>query len=65
MAFGTVAQAVDVIVRHRPGITESELGEAVNADVQHDCEWLTRQGYIRRDETTRPFRYFPGDNPPT
>jgi hypothetical protein len=60
-----VAQAVEVIVRHRPGITEKELAEAIFGRggypqrVNSECRWLISLGYIKRDKS-RPARYSAG-----
>ncbi len=60
-----VAQAIEVIVRHRPGITQKELAEAIFGTegypqrINWDCRWLTSLGYIRRDKS-RPARYTVG-----
>jgi len=67
MAFDPpmIAQAIEVIVRHRPGVTEREIAEAIFGEnayqqrVNTDCRLLADLGYIRR-EGDRPFRYFPG-----
>jgi hypothetical protein len=61
-----IAQAIEVIVRHRPGVTERDLYEAIFGEegyqqrVNSDCRWLTNLGYLRRDDSARPARYFPG-----
>jgi hypothetical protein len=64
-----IAQAIEVIVRYRPsGVTERELAETIfgphpegyQQRVNQDCRWLADQGYIRRDENSRPYRYFKG-----
>jgi hypothetical protein len=64
----TVAQAIEVIVRHRAnGITQAELTEAIfgphghipQQRVAQDCRWLTNIGCIRSDDG-RPARYFKG-----
>jgi hypothetical protein len=67
-----IAQAIEVIVRHRPGITERELAEAIfgkdeayQQRVNSDCSWLRSMGYIRRDDATRPGRYYPVRPGPT
>jgi hypothetical protein len=62
----TIAQAIEVIVCHRPGITEMNLAraifgpEAYQQRVNSDCTWMTNAGYILRDDSTGPARYFPG-----
>ena len=65
-----IAQAIEVIVRHRPGITERELAETIFGDkgyqqrVNSDCSWLRGLGYIKRDDS-RPARYTAGRPGPT
>jgi len=49
MAFGTIAQMIDVLVRRQPGITERRITEISKCDpsgIRKDCEWLLRNGYI-------------------
>ena len=59
--FGTIAQAIDVIVRHRPGITQRELCEAIGVgSVANDCGYLAEEGYVRRDDSTGVARYYSG-----
>jgi hypothetical protein len=59
----TNAQAIEVIIRHRPGLTELEIAEAIfgkkayQQRVNADCRWLTAQGYITK--AGRPARYIP------
>lgn len=59
MAFGTIAQAIDVIVRHRPGISQRELHEALQADVRKDCNWLVEKGHILLNEDKGHAAYYP------
>lgn len=57
MNFGTIAQAIDVIVRHRPGITKAELAEVIGCDprsITLDCDWLADNGHIRIERATPP-----------
>ena len=49
MAFGTIAQMIDVLIRHNEGISERKLVEISNCDpsgIRKDCEWLVKEGYI-------------------
>jgi hypothetical protein len=58
----TIAQAIEVLVRHRPGITERQLAEGIfggdgyQQRVNSDCRWLISMGYIKRDDS-RPAGY--------
>jgi hypothetical protein len=66
-----IAQALEVIVRHRPGITQRELAEAIFGSkgsqqrVNQDCSLLTGLGYIIRDDTSGVARYSKGRAGPT
>jgi len=61
----TIAQAIEVIVRHQPGLTQQEIAKMLFGEagyqqrVNQDCAWLASKGYIKSDEG-RPARYSPG-----
>ncbi len=65
MAFDppTVAQAIEVVVRHRPGLSQREIAEAIFGEkgyaqrVNQDLNWLESMGYITRDEGGDVIRY--------
>lgn len=49
MAFGTIAQMIDVLVGHNDGITERRIAEISNCDasaIRKDCEWLVKNHHI-------------------
>lgn len=49
MTFGTIAQMIDVLVRHNEGISERRIAEISNCDpsgIKKDCDWLVKQGHI-------------------
>jgi hypothetical protein len=59
MAFGTIAQAIDVIVRHRPGLTRQEIEAAIGSREGNNCAWLVANGHLRLDKSTGVDRYYP------
>jgi hypothetical protein len=58
----TNAQAIEVIVRHQPGLSQAEIAKALfgkdgyQQQVNQDVNWLERQGYII-SEGENPKRY--------
>jgi hypothetical protein len=63
MAFGTIAQAIDVLVRHRPdGISQRDLSFLIDpkgANIRADCDYLVREGHIRLHDNGGIHTYFP------
>ena len=65
MAFDppTIAQAIEVVIRHRPGLSQSEIAEAIFGDkgypqrVNQDLSWLEGIGYIKSDKASGVIRY--------
>jgi predicted transcriptional regulator len=65
MAFDppTIAQAIEVVVRHRPDLSQNEIAQAIfgNAGypqrVNQDLGWLENAGYITRDNSSGVARY--------
>ena len=68
MAFDppTIAQAIGVSIRHRPGLSQREIAQAIFGDkaypqrVNQDLSWLEGMGYIKRDRSGDVIRYYPG-----
>lgn len=61
----TNAQAIEVIVRHQPGLTQSQIAQTLfgtrgyQQRVNGDVRWLEQAGYIKSDGG-RPARYSAG-----
>lgn len=62
----TIAQAIEVLVRNRPGLTQTEIAKIIFGEengyqqrVNQDCSWMVGKGYIKSDGG-RPARYTVG-----
>lgn len=66
-AMPTAGQVVRWLVRHRSGITEADLAEAMygvrdQPRIHQECDLLELRGFIRRDRTDRPLRLYPNND---